>query len=245
MHIFPWSAKELENKLLKIDAYSTDCSVDGSNIVIDIDHSIANGYEIKFKSPVDCSEVTRLKITYINKADKSETKLFAFADANGNDIGEVDNLFAKDSIVKVLLDFDTKIAGVDGAAFVQNADTNDYLENKFANIEDSFDDVDTVVAGINNELASINGELTSVNNRLTAINDNIADIENTYVKTVCGLEPDEAGNVNINGVYVGSDTPPANINIWIDPSGDGIKSEEWEFELENGKTEVKTVVILD
>ena len=203
MHIFPWSAKELENKLLKIDAYNADCLVEGSNIIIDVSHKIANGDEIKFKSPVDCSEVTRLKITYINEADKSETKLFAFADANGNDIGEVDNLFAKDSIVKVLLDFDKKIAGVDGAAFVQNADTNDYLENKFA------------------------------------------DIENTYVKTVCGLEPDEAGNVDINGVYVGSEAPPANINIWIDPNGEGINTEEWEFELEDGTTETKTVAVLD
>ena len=60
------------------------------------------------------------------------SKDFAFADANGNDIGEVDNLFAQNAIVKVILDFDSDLDGEGtGAAFVQNADTNAYLEERF------------------------------------------------------------------------------------------------------------------
>ena len=54
-----------------------------------------------------------------------------------------------------------------------------------------------------------------------------------------------AGN---SGVYVGSGDPPANANVWIDPSGemdtDGkVYPEVWTFELTNGEIVEKLVVL--
>ena len=47
-----------------------------------------------------------------------------------------------------------------------------------------------------------------------------------------------------SGVYIGSDTPPANASVWIDPSGTPTGTEDWEFDLEDGTTEVKSVVVV-
>jgi hypothetical protein len=48
---------------------------------------------------------------------------FLFADAHGNNVGSVD-LFASDVLVKVILDTELN------RAYVQNADTNKYLEER-------------------------------------------------------------------------------------------------------------------
>jgi hypothetical protein len=47
-----------------------------------------------------------------------------------------------------------------------------------------------------------------------------------------------------SGVYVGSDTPDTDANVWIDPNGDPSGTEEWEFTLDTGATVKKTVVIV-
>lgn len=44
-------------------------------------------------------------------------------------------------------------------------------------------------------------------------------------------------------VYVGSDTPPSSADIWIDPTAGGSLTEEWEFEMDDGTTVTKTVVV--
>lgn len=46
-------------------------------------------------------------------------------------------------------------------------------------------------------------------------------------------------------VYVGSDTPPETATIWIDPAGRPTNTEEWEFDMEDGTTEKKTVVVVN
>lgn len=94
------------------------------NIRVDLTTPIFDGTEVVFRSPVDCSQVTGL-IVYYNGGSKE----FAFADAHGNNVGDIDHLFAENVVVKVILDVTT------GMAFVQNADTNAYLENRFADIE--------------------------------------------------------------------------------------------------------------
>ena len=45
-------------------------------------------------------------------------------------------------------------------------------------------------------------------------------------------------------VYVGSDAPPEKATIWIDPTGEPTSTEEWEFEMDDGTTEKKTVVVV-
>lgn len=145
-HILPLTAVEVERRLLKVAdlaAHETvhEPTVSGDTIVLLLDHSIEHGSDIKFKAPVSCEVVSILQIQYKTTAEESIIKNFAFADANGNNVGKVANLFAKDAIVKVILDFDANIDGQGtGAAFVQNADTSKYLEDKFVNISKDFED---------------------------------------------------------------------------------------------------------
>ena len=90
------------------------------NIIVDLNYPIQDGTEVKFRSPVDCSQVTGLIVNYNGGSQE-----FMFADANGNNVGDIDHLFAEDVVVKVILDVTTSMA------FVQNADTNAYIERTF------------------------------------------------------------------------------------------------------------------
>ena len=45
-------------------------------------------------------------------------------------------------------------------------------------------------------------------------------------------------------LYVGSDEPRVNATVWIDPSGDPTNTETWEFEMENGDTVTKELVVV-
>lgn len=94
------------------------------NIRVDLETPITDGREVVFRSPVDCSQITGL-ILYYN----GESKEFAFADAHGNNVGDIDHLFAENVVVKVILDLRTNMA------FVQNADTNAYLEQRIDGVD--------------------------------------------------------------------------------------------------------------
>lgn len=94
------------------------------NIRIDLGSSVINGQTLTFKSPADCSAVTGL-IVYYPDGESTVSKIFQFADSHGNDVGSV-SLFAENVLVKVILDTELN------RAYVQNADTNQYLEEKFA-----------------------------------------------------------------------------------------------------------------
>lgn len=98
------------------------------NIRVDVNYTIKDGTEIKFRSPVDCSQITGLIVYYPGADGNTVSKEFMLADAHGNNVGDIDHLFAEDVVVKVILDV-TK-----GMAFVQNADTNAYLEQKFIDV---------------------------------------------------------------------------------------------------------------
>ena len=97
-----------------------------SNIRVDIDYTIKDGTEIKFRSPVDCSQITGLIVYYPGADGNTVSKVFALSDAHGNNVGDIDHLFAEDVVVKVILDVTKSMA------FVQNADTNAYLEAQLA-----------------------------------------------------------------------------------------------------------------
>ena len=90
------------------------------NIRVNLNTIIADGSEVVFRSPADCSQVTGLVIYHTG--GKTE---FAFADAHGHNVGDIDHLFAENAVVKVILDVTA------GMAFVQNADTNAYIERTF------------------------------------------------------------------------------------------------------------------
>lgn len=96
-----------------------------ANIRVDVPKTIFNGYELVFLSPCDCSEISGISIYYPNEQGIEMSKEFAFKDAHGHNLGNVDDLFTEGVYVKVILDV------TNGKAYIQNADTNYYLEQKF------------------------------------------------------------------------------------------------------------------
>lgn len=94
------------------------------NIRVDLESPVFYGQDIIFKSPADCSTVTGL-IVYYPDGGSTTSKVFQFADAHGNNVGSV-SLFSENVLVTVILD--TML----NRAYVQNADTNAYLERQFA-----------------------------------------------------------------------------------------------------------------
>lgn len=95
-------------------------------IRIDINSTPRNGRSLTFKAPADCADITGL-IVYYPEGDTLTSKEFNFVDAHGVDVGsDTISLFSANSLVKVILDMDN------ANAYVQNADTNAYLEGELA-----------------------------------------------------------------------------------------------------------------
>lgn len=129
------------------------------NIRVDLDTNIQNGTEIVFRSPIDCSEVSGL-IVYYKNGEIDEDKEFLFADAHGEDVGNIDHLFGEGAVVNVILDVTTS------RAFVQNAATSAYLESKLAELDNKIDasgiDMEEVVSAVIAALPVYNGEILEV-----------------------------------------------------------------------------------
>lgn len=137
-HILPLTAQEVEERLLKLNNITAGATIlevaqtVNNKIRVDVDYAIENGTEIKFRSPVDCSAITGLVVYYLNESNVIVSKEFAFADAHGNNVGDIDHLFAENAVVKVILDTNRNMA------FVQNADTNAYLEGRLNELDNVF-----------------------------------------------------------------------------------------------------------
>ena len=86
-------------------------------IKIKTKHPVYDGAPITFRAPCDCTEVEGVSVN---------SKNFVFKDAHGVALTGIGNLFVKDAVVKVILDV------TNSCAYIQNADTNSYLENKDA-----------------------------------------------------------------------------------------------------------------
>ena len=127
MYQLPITGKELEDILIKNKADLYPCDIHDNTITVSVDFTVVDGSEIKFKSPVNCSQVTNLFVTCTNE---SKDYIFNFVDANGNDIGVIDNVFNEGAIIKVILDV------TNNKAFIQSADTNSYIENTFVKKEE-------------------------------------------------------------------------------------------------------------
>ena len=96
-----------------------------AKIRIDTNYTISNGRALTFNAPADCSDITGL-IVYYPDGGTIVSKDFAFVDSHGVNVGSgTISLFAKNAFVKVVLDVDKS------KAYVQNADTNAYLESMF------------------------------------------------------------------------------------------------------------------
>lgn len=90
-------------------------------IRVDTSYAVIDGSDVVFTAPCNCNEADGLKVYY-----PGGSKEFAFRDAHGNILSGISELFIKGALVKVILDV-TK-----GYAYIQNADTNAYLEEQLA-----------------------------------------------------------------------------------------------------------------
>lgn len=94
-----------------------------ANIKITVEGPLMDGHKVTFKAPCNCDVVEKLDVRYIeNNTQKS--KLFTMKDSHGNDLTGLGNLFFKDAYVDVVLDTNS------GSAYLQNAGTNSYLEER-------------------------------------------------------------------------------------------------------------------
>lgn len=53
------------------------------------------------------------------------------------------------------------------------------------------------------------------------------------------------GEPGSSGVHIGSETPPDTANIWLNPEGEPTSVEDWEFDMNDGEVDTKTVVVLN
>lgn len=47
------------------------------------------------------------------------------------------------------------------------------------------------------------------------------------------------------GLHIGSSTPPETADVWVDPNGEPTMVEEWEFDMDDGTVETKSVVVTE
>lgn len=93
-----------------------------AQIRIDLNEPLLDGMDIKFQAPCDCTAITGMIVYYPAEDETVVNKSFVFKDAHGNVLTGINNLFVKGAYVKVIVN------ATDGVAYIQNADTNGYLE---------------------------------------------------------------------------------------------------------------------
>lgn len=84
-------------------------------IKINTKYPVYDGMPLTFEAPCDCTAVEGLSVNSTN---------YVFKDAHGVSLAGLGNLFEAGAYVKVILDATNRFA------YIQNADTNSYLENK-------------------------------------------------------------------------------------------------------------------
>ena len=102
-----------------------------ASIQVSVNFTLTDGSEITFKAPCNASEVTGFTVYYPNTNGVKVSQSFLFKDAHGNNLADINNLFASGALVKVVLDV------TNNDVYIQNADTNAYLEGKFTSLQQS------------------------------------------------------------------------------------------------------------
>lgn len=221
------------------------------NIRIDLNHAPLDGETISFKAPCNASEVSGLIIYYKNESNLSVSKEFTLSDAHGGNIGVLDNIFAKGAIVKVIIDTDAN------NAFVQNPDTNTYLEGKLAekyspNNKPSPADIGAAKLQSPNDMLHNGNEFTFIPaghsgelyiNHRTASGATDGNISNYHFCDGKGGEATLIANY-FKGKFQGKDARPIYNNEEVAMLSDvPSKTETWTFTLEDGSTVTKAVYV--
>lgn len=143
-----------------------------ANLRVDLNEPLLNGMDITFKAPCDCTAVTGLIVYAPDNEGAVSSRTFTFKDAHGNALNGVGNLFETNALVKVMVDLDTS------SAYLLNADTNKYLEEKIAN------------AGTKVTLSS------AVNSTSTTTAANSYAVKQAYDKAAAAIPSSQKGVVN-------------------------------------------------
>ena len=152
-----------------------------ANVRVDLNYTIQDGSEVVFYAPCDYANVTGLSLYYPNENGGIESRTFTFKDAHDHDVTDLDHLFAEGACVKLIVSL-TK-----SSVYIQNADTNRYLENRFdqlggtIEITDKEPEKDNTVMVINPNPSEIKvytvDEVDAMMNKL--INEELSEINKT------------------------------------------------------------------
>lgn len=123
-----------------------------ADVKIALNTPIYDGMPITFKAPCACTEVTKLQVQYLSETGKAETTYYIIVDSHGVSVAGLGNLFAKGAYVRVILDTRTH------RAYLQNADSNSYIEGKIEALENGAVTTDA------QEHAQLGPELANENN---------------------------------------------------------------------------------
>lgn len=115
-----------------------------SVIRLDLYGPVMDGDSTAFRAPCACSSVTGLKVYYPD-GETTKSISFTLVDANGQSITNAKSAFCSGALVTVVFDV------TNGKAYIQNADTNAYLEGKFSGMVKSLSDL-----GVNASAAELN-----------------------------------------------------------------------------------------
>ena len=96
-----------------------------ATIKVNLTEPLRNGMDIKFKAPCDCAAVTSLTLNYPTEDGGTASKTVTMLDTHGNRLTGIGNLFMQGAYVKAMIDTENNVA------YLQNADTNGYLEGEF------------------------------------------------------------------------------------------------------------------
>ena len=146
-HVINMPAAEVEKRLFKtkeLDLVEASKAVE--YIKVTVGYPIEDGSSVRFQSPADCSEVIGITVSYPSTVELTESdseKTFTFTDAHGHDVSDISELFRANVAVEAILH---DLNSDSPKAYVLNADTNAYLENKFATIANQLNNAPTLIS---------------------------------------------------------------------------------------------------
>ena len=98
-----------------------------ANIKVQLQTAIYDGMPVTFKAPCDCADTGLIEVTHLTESGMATTT-FVLMDTDGVELLGWNNLFIKGTYVRVVLDTRRRFA------YIQNANSNSYLERKFHSI---------------------------------------------------------------------------------------------------------------